>query len=490
MYSFLKQYKRLKFETSLSVLCWAAAAIPPLVTLLLVCRYRVDVPYSDDWALAERIEHFIINPFSLQNLFEQHNAHRMFFPLLILLPTAALSQWDTFYWLMLNLIFAFGTFLLLSFQISYTKKKTGDATTNLLIPAVSLIVFSQKQYINWLWGFQLIVFMSIFFVVAGIVLLSKNPFNNKNFVLAAISGIIATFSFANGILFLPLGLLVILLAPSSELKQKGIYAFWWLIIAAATCWLFFYDYSSSKEVYPSFSWHTVASFFLFVFSYLGNPLTPVNFASFSDPLFQGSHYMPFLLGITGFFVFSFTSLFLARQKRIPLQLLMPYFFFCLYALASAGMIAIGRVETYGYRGALASRYVNHGNFYWIGILALVYFAWRSMCNKTKPDVRISDEKCYRQHFFLFLFLLFAALSFVASYRSKEDLIKMHNVQEDVRMHFIGMRDDELCPPEWEPSWRYNQALKIMRKRRISIYRDKAVESIPAMKSSKGNAAAP
>ncbi|MEI6126017.1 MAG: hypothetical protein WCQ99_05625, partial [Pseudomonadota bacterium] len=163
----------------------------------------MDLPYRDDWALAVRIEKIFTATFSCDVFFAQHNAHRIFFPLLLMLPTAVVSKWNIFYWLALSLVFAIATFFLYVYQIKDTKKKLGDTTANLLVPAVSLIVFSQKQFINWLFGIQLIVFMSIFFVAAGIILLSKNPFTIKYFMLGAISGFMATFSFANGIIFWP-----------------------------------------------------------------------------------------------------------------------------------------------------------------------------------------------------------------------------------------------------------------------------------------------
>ena len=488
MYPPMKKYppliNRIMSSPAINIFCWIAAALPALVTVYLVCRYGVDLPYRDDWALAVRIEKIFNSSFSLNDLFAQHNAHRIFFPLLLMLPTAVLSKWNIFYWLALSLVFAIGTFLLYVYQIRVTKKKIGDNTANLLIPAVSIMVFSQKQFINWLFGIQLIVFMSIFFVVAGIVLLSKNPFNSKYFILAAISGFMATFSFANGIIFWPLGVIIILLTPCSSFKQKSKYAFCWLIITAATVYLFLYKYNTSQEVSPSLSWHTLTEIFLFIFSYLGNPLTPVNFFYFSNPLFPGSHYLPFLLGIIGFIIFSFTAFFLARQKRIPLQALMPYFCFCLYALTSSLMIAIGRVGSFGYKESLAARYVTHENLFWIGMLALIYFAWRSICDTTEPCAGTTESKNSRQYVFILLFLILVSLSFIASYRSQEDFFKLRDMQESIRSDFIATPEDGFVPPVWNADEMHNEAFSIIRKRRLSVYRDTVKEGLRPDKNQK------
>jgi len=462
----------------IEVFCWIAAVLPAFFTIFLVCRYSVDIPYRDDWALAVRIEKIFNNTFSINDLFVQHNCHRIFFPLLLMLPTAVLSKWNIFYWLALSLVFAIGTFLLFAYQITVTRKQIGSTAANLLIPAVSIIIFSQKQFINWLFGIQLIVFMSIFFVVAGIVLLSKNPFAVNYFISAAISGVMATFSFANGILFWPLGLIIILLSPCPSFKQKSKYAFCWLIITVATVYLFFYQYNTSQEVSPSLSLHTFAEIIFFIFSYLGNPLAPVNFHYVSNPLFPGSHYLPFLLGFIGFIIFSFISFFLARQKRIPVRVMTPYFCFCFYTLLSSLLVAFGRVALYGYKESLAARYVTHENLFWIGILSLVYFAWRSKCDTREPCAGNTGSKNSRQHVVMFLFLILASLSFVASYRSQEDFLKLHDIQESVRSHYTAMQEDEFLPPDMPDYQIYNEALSIIRKRRLSIYRDKPQEELP------------
>ncbi len=473
---------RVMSSPAINVFCRIAAVLPALLTVFLVCRYSVDLPFRDDWALAVRIEKIFNNTFSFQDLFAQQNSHRIFFPLLLMLPTAVLSKWNIFYWLALSLVFALGTFFLFAYQIRDTKKQLGDNKANLLIPVVSILVFSLKQFINWLFGIQLIVFMSVFFVVAGIVLLSKNPFNSKYFILAAISGFMATFSFANGIIFWPLGVIIILLSPGPGFKQKSKYAFCWLIITAATVYLFFYHYNTSQELSPALSWYTIARFIFFVFSYLGNPLSPVNYLS--SPLSPGSFYIPFLLGVLGLIILFYLAFFFMQQKRMPVQALTPYFCFSLYALLSSLIIAFGRVAYLGCKESLAARYVTHGNLFWIGILSLIYFAWQSTCEGMEPGAGKAERRYPRQYVFIFLFLFVSGLSFAASYFSREDFFKLRNVQEDLRLHFIGMKEDEYCPPDWPDYKIHNEALSIMRKRRLSIYRYTAGEGLAPDKKQK------
>ncbi|MEI6127466.1 MAG: hypothetical protein WCQ99_13040, partial [Pseudomonadota bacterium] len=259
--------------------------------------------------------------------------------------------------------------------------------------------------------------------------------------------------------------------------QKSTYAACWLIITAATVYLFLYEYTTSGEVFPSFSWHTVLKMFFFVFSYLGNPLAPFNLVDHGNDLFPGSLYIPFLLGIFGLIILLYVSFFLIQLRRMPLQTLTPYFCFSLYALFSSLMIAFGRVASFGYKEGFAVRYVTHGNLFWIGILSLVYFAWRSTSNTTEPDRGTGERKNFGKQVFIFLFLMFVSLSVVASYRSQEDFFKLRDGQESLRLHFISMREDELCPPEWPDYQIYNEALSIMRKRRLSIYRERPGERL-------------
>src|SRR5271165_1991895 len=69
---------------------------PAIFILVLISKYCVDVPFWDEWdgigSLVEKIAHGTL---TLQDLFAQHNEHRIFFPRLIILPLVLLTHWDT-----------------------------------------------------------------------------------------------------------------------------------------------------------------------------------------------------------------------------------------------------------------------------------------------------------------------------------------------------------------------------------------------------------
>ena len=68
------------------------ALSPAIITLSLVARYGVDIPYADEWTFAPLFVKAHTHTLTFSDFFEQHNEHRYVFPKLLLIAFAYLAH--------------------------------------------------------------------------------------------------------------------------------------------------------------------------------------------------------------------------------------------------------------------------------------------------------------------------------------------------------------------------------------------------------------
>ena len=205
------------------------AVVPFAYLVWVVSRYAVAVPYWDQWDLVPLLDKMYRGELAFSDLWAQHNEHRPLIPQVIMLGLARLTGWNIRYELGVNVGLACGVFAILAWQIRATGRTLGVAGLRWAIPASSLIVFSISQYQNWLWGWQIQMFLNMLAAVGGMVLLAQPAFAWRRFAAAALLGIMATYSFANGVLFWPIGLGILLVVTRGRSERKASLAAWLLV---------------------------------------------------------------------------------------------------------------------------------------------------------------------------------------------------------------------------------------------------------------------
>src|SRR5690242_3925372 len=98
------------------------ALIPPLYLMTIVVTQTVDVPFADHWALVPLLAHAYQRTLSFQDLWAQHNEHRLLFPRLLMLGLAFLSRWNTQDEMLANIGLATAIFSLLVYQVRRTAR--------------------------------------------------------------------------------------------------------------------------------------------------------------------------------------------------------------------------------------------------------------------------------------------------------------------------------------------------------------------------------
>jgi hypothetical protein len=340
---------------------------PPLVTLTLVLIYGVNIPIGDQWDFVPLLKKSFSGGLTFYDFWIQHNEHRLIFPRLIMLGLAKLTGWNIIYELMVNIVLAVTTYILLAAQIASSRRVLKIQGVNWIVPAISITVFSLSQWENWLWGWQLQIFLNVLAVVAGIMALSAADFKWSRFALAILLGIIAAYSFANGMIYWIVGLAIISLLQIKRSQKLAALTVWLALSALIAC-SYLYGYHKPghhPQLYTPFS--RPLEFAEYFFMYLGNPIR-------IHALFAG---------IFGSAIIIFLVWYMLRRRQISIQVLLPYLSMAAYAVGSALITAMSRVG-FGTGQSLSSRYITISNLFWICILCLFYLSIAGRNNSAEP----------------------------------------------------------------------------------------------------------
>jgi hypothetical protein len=353
---------------------WALALVPLAFLIWVVVQYAVAVPYWDQWELVPLLEKTYHGQLTFHDLWAQHNEHRILFPKIIMLALARLTGWNTRCELAVNIILALGIFAVFIHQVKITGRKLGIAGLRWAIPAISLIVFSISQYQNWLWGWQLQMFLNLLAVVGGILLLANETFSWRRFAAAALLGMVATYSFANGLLFWPIGLVMLLVVTAGK-KERLPALIAWLAVSVLMLWSYLYHYQKPEE-HPAVNliFKMPVEYASYVLKYIGGICA--QYVGGSTPT-DGDFALVF--GLAAILAMGWAGGMLVWKKIADFKTLLPYFGMSLYSIGSALMTGVGRVG-FGSNQAIYSRYCTMVVPLWVSLVVFLVLL-RTGCDR-------------------------------------------------------------------------------------------------------------
>jgi hypothetical protein len=341
------------------------ALVPLAFLLCVVARYAVAVPYWDQWEFVPLLEKTYHGQLTFHDLWAQHNEHRILFPKIIMLALARLTGWNIRCELAVNIILALGIFAVFIHQVKITGRKLGIAGLPWAIPALSLIVFSISQYQNWLWGWQLQMLLNLLAVVGGILLLANGTFSWSRFAAAALLGMVATYSFANGTLFWPIGLVILLVVTAGKReRQPAMIA--WLSVSVLTLGSYLYHYQKPEE-HPALNliFKMPVEYASFVLKYIGGIC-----AQYVGGSIPADCDFALLFGLAAILAMGWAGWMLVRKKIADFKTLLPYLGMSLYSIGSALMTGVGRVG-FGSNQAIYSRYCTMVVPLWVSLVVFL-----------------------------------------------------------------------------------------------------------------------
>lgn len=335
----------------------ALGALPALAVARVIARYGLDVPHMDQWELVPVLRASIEGRLTLAELAAPHNEHRLLVPRLVMLGLARLTAWDIRTELWLGLALAVGAWAL---AVRLAWRTVGPAHPRLAawlaVPA-ALLAFAPTQWHNWLWGWQLQIFLNVLgaLLVAGCL---SRPWPGWPGLAAGIGGAsLATWSFASGLLLFPLLALALAILPGPA-GRPGRTTALALVLAAALPTIALHVAGLPPGA-AAWVLERPGALARYALAYLGAPL-----GLWSRPVAVawGAAGLVLAVGAT-----------LALGRRRPRPALLPWLCLAAYAAGSAGLSALGRLR-FGEGQALASRYVTISSLLWLATVALTALA--------------------------------------------------------------------------------------------------------------------
>ena len=202
-------------------------------------------------------------------------------------------------------------------------------------------------------------------------LLGDETFSWPRFATAAALGVVATYSFANGILFWPIGFAV-LLVLTVQARERIAALESWIVIAALTLGAYFYDYHKPEEHPPlTLLFRMPGEYLAYLFKYLGG-IGEQNLCG--DPAIDG--VLALLIGLAGTATLGWAGWMLVRSSIVGFRTLIPYLAMSLYSVGGALITGVGRLG-FGSDQALASRYCTMVTPLWVSLVVFLFLLGRS-----------------------------------------------------------------------------------------------------------------
>ena len=313
------------------------AVMPAIITGGLIYTYGVNVPFWDQWDCPGIVllkAH--AGNLAFGDLLAQHNESRMPFPKIIFLLLAKLTGWNTRYETLLTFMGA----CLVSLNIYILLKRTSTITFHtqlVLLFLLNLLIFSPMQYMNFLWGMELVNFIPIICISTCLAIVYSNLGDALKFILFSILATISTYSFANGLLcwIIVFPLLIF------RTHKKTFDIRWLVLVGISTAILlvdvsvYFYDYSKPTH-HPSF----LAALF--------SPLkTALAFLTFiGAPLGEKEQIPSAIFGVIliGLFSAVCVRLFNTIRKGVSIDAYLPWLALGIYSILNGLMVSLGRMD--------------------------------------------------------------------------------------------------------------------------------------------------
>jgi hypothetical protein len=443
------------FKAVRPILLLALTLVPLIILITQVSRCHVDVPFWDQWNFVPLLGKSYEGGISFADLWAPHNEHRLFFPRLIMLGLAHLSGYNISYELIFSILLAVGIFIFVFFRTKKTFSLLGSPGFPWITTVLSLLVFSLHQGENWVWGWQIQIFLNVLAVVLGLVVLASPELRWGNFAVGVACGIVATFSYANGLAYWPLAFLALLLVPSASRRRKLTALAIWLGLTVLVFISYFYRFAaaspSGKPLFY-FAIHPL-EYIHYILGYLGAPI--ITYPGYA-----------FFMGILCLILFGSTVWFFSRKGREAIVAALPFLLLGLYSLACAVLTGIGRVG-FGLAQATSYRYVTFSNLIWFSNFIFLALEFKETWLDWKSPIRLRLKIVTLVVILLSLIFLIGRTSYRVGHRVLESY---HYRLVPARSELLTGRDDDLLHRLYIDADYVRQGIKILKKHRLSVFR--------------------
>ncbi len=350
----------------LRLLLLVAATVAPLAALVAnVIRCGLPFPFWDAWLLTPLLEADRQGRLALADLWELHNGHRLLVPKALMVALARASGWNVAWELTTSVVLAILCGAVLAWLVG--RHPATARARWWLLPALSTLLFSWAQMENWIWGWQLQVFLCLTAAVTAVAALSRSHASRAAFLAAVVLALVASCSFAAG-LVVWVAALPLLIGTSGARTRIAL----WSTAGAATIVVYFAGAEGGPAATITGVLRSPVALVHHLLISLGSPVsslvlagTQMNTASPEAPLHTTVATLTGLIGVGA----AVGLVAAGRRRRLPWAYLASWFALCLLGAGAAGLTSLGRADL-GLSQALASRYTTLVNPFWWGVLGL------------------------------------------------------------------------------------------------------------------------
>lgn len=338
-------------------------ALVPLAYLIwLVIRLHADVPFGDAWELVPNLDKLNAGTLSFHDVWQLRNEHRPLFPTLVMLGLAQITHWNTSVEIALNLVIAIATAVICISPL-WSRREQVAPWSWWAVPVLSALFFSPAQWENWLWGQQMLVFMSMLGAIGGFRLLAA-PASLPKFIAALACGVFSMYCFGSGLTYWFVGMLALALNRDYRtLRHVAV----WITVASVMIGTYAIDFYRPPGSVPLLAnlanLRVVGTLVVYTGKFLGGTV-----AGYSGTAAA-------LTGICGLALLAYLVARTFMHRGTPIWL-----FACLIglnAIADGLQTAIGRAG-YGTDSAIASRYQTIAAPFWVSVALLSVVAIREI----------------------------------------------------------------------------------------------------------------
>lgn len=428
---------------------YSLCLVPPIFILYFIHSYGFITPMADQWDLVPYLEKMESGTLRFPELWAQHNEHRIFFPRLVMLGLARLTDWDIRWELYTSFIIVLMTLFLFYKLLKLT---VNEELVPVLTAVLAISIFSASQFGNWIWGWQMQIFMGNLGFAAALFSVVRWPGEWKGIVLAFCAALLAGFSFSNGLLVFPI-ILALLIIDKREKSQ----IYMWSAAMVLVFLFYFWDFHKPPQnTQLAYLFKFPLDFLRFVLIELGTPL-----AGYSE---DGDIRCSLYLGLI-FFILLIGALILIRLRegKFPSKKL-PWLAIIFYSLLSACITGVGRLDL-GPQQANLSKYTTFSLFFAAGVLVILFEVLHS----------------FRKNIFRFAGWSLLIIFVFFSVREAKETIEMRDWRKQAMREFIPcLYYEDFAPDECIQAFHpvpeiIRERIKILR--RIGIW-EKILKRVP------------
>jgi hypothetical protein len=336
---------------SVSLALKLLAVLPALAIAVAIWHWGVNLPFWDEWDLSTIFLKQTDGHLSLAALADFHNESRPLFPRLAFLIIGKLTHWNFKAFMAVTFLLACAIAYLLH-RLRSKSFPAASIRSAFLLLLTNLLLFSPVQSEIWFWGFLAALLVPAICLVSGFLILDSPNRPCLRLTACIVLALIATFSFANGLLCWVLLLPAIIAQPTSSRRWLRVAI--WLGAFMVTALLFFHHPQGSLNEHPLSERimqpirdpGTTLRYFLV---FLAGPFAPaINSDEVNCTLIGVALFVSFLLAVR----YAWKS----RKTPALLHTLLPWLMLGCYAILSAALAASGRASDFGASQALSPRY--------------------------------------------------------------------------------------------------------------------------------------